>query len=389
MRIIIVTGKGGVGKTSIAAATALRAARSGLRTLVMSTDSAHSLSDCFEVQLGPEPVAIEQGLYGQEVDARTELVKNWGHIRQFINTALQARGVDGIVAEELSVFPGMEELFSLFLVRKYFEQAAYDLVILDCAPTDSTIRLLSLPDVLNWYLKKIFPIQRTVARIARPIVKRTLDVNLPGEGVFEDIRGFVTALDGIRDILTDPGITTVRLVVNLEKMVIRETQRTYTCMNLFGYLVDAVFVNRILPEEMGAGYMEGWKAIQSGYMARVRESFAAARIFQSRLFEREMVGLERLQEFGEQLFGQVDPARVFSDSRPMTLARQEDGYRLTWRIPGVDRDGIDLWTKGDELILKTPSHMRNMVLPSVLVGRRITDALFQEGTLTITFGAGS
>jgi len=262
MRIIIVTGKGGVGKTSIAAATALRASKMGLKTLVMSTDSAHSLTDCFDLQLTAEPVPICDNLYGQEVDARNELLKNWGNIKKFVSSTLESRGVDNIVAEELSVFPGMEELFSLLLVKRYYWEGFYDLIILDCAPTDSTIRLLSFPDVLNWYLKKIFPIQRQVVKIARPVTRKALGFSLPGEGVFEDIRSFVLALDGIKDLLTDGRITTVRFVVNLEKMVIREAQRAYTYMNLFGYLVDAIFVNRVLPDEMGDPYMKRWKEIQ-------------------------------------------------------------------------------------------------------------------------------
>jgi arsenite-transporting ATPase len=355
----------------------------------MSTDSAHSLSDCFDCPLGNEPVPIDRNLYGQEVDARTELLKNWGNIRRFISSTLEARGVDNIVAEELSVFPGMEELFSLLLVKRYYQEKSYDLIVLDCAPTDSTIRLLSFPDVLSWYLKKIFPIQRKVAKIARPLAKKALDFSLPDEGVFDDIRSFILALDGVKELLTDSRITTVRFVVNLEKMVIKEAQRAYTCMNLFGYLVDAVFVNRILPEEMNDTYMERWKEIQKGYLRQVEESFTAARLFPARLFDREMIGLERLDEFGRHIFDGADPCERFCDARPMTISRKNGDYLLNWHIPGVQKNEIDLWMKGEDLIVKTPKYMRNMVLPAVLAGKRISAASFQDDCLKITFSEAS
>jgi arsenite-transporting ATPase len=385
MRVIIVTGKGGVGKTSVAAAMALRASRLGLKTLVMSTDSAHSLADCFDLRLTAEPASIGDNLYGQEVDARSELLKNWGNMKKFISSALQSTGVDNIVAEELSVFPGMEELFSLFLVKRYYQEGIYDLVILDCAPTDSTIRLLSFPDVLNWYLKKIFPIQRQVAKIARPVTKKALGFSLPDEGVFEDIRSFILALDGIKELLTDSTITTIRFVVNLEKMVIREAQRAYTYMNLFGYLVDAVFVNRLLPDEMGDPYMRHWKAIQKEYYGLVEEFFSPSRLFKAKLFDKEMLGLERLDEFGLHIFGNANPADVFCDRKPMIITRANGDYLLSWHIPGVTKDDIDMWTKGENLILKTPKYMRNMLLPAVLAGKSIKGASFKDDYLKITF----
>lgn len=385
MRIIIVTGKGGVGKTSVAAAMALRASKLGLKTLVMSTDSAHSLADCFDLPLTAEPVPICDNLYGQEVDARNELLKNWGNIRQFISSTLQSRGIDNIVAEELSVFPGMEELFSLLLVKRYYQEGSYDLVILDCAPTESTIRLLSFPDVLNWYLKKIFPVQRQVVRIARPVARKALGFSLPDEGVFEDIRSFILALDGIKELLTDSRTTTVRFVVNLEKMVIREAQRAYTYMNLFGYLVDAIFVNRVLPDEMGDPYMKRWKEIQRDYCGLVEESFSPSRLLRAKLFDTEMIGVERLDEFGLHIFGDANPAEVFCDRKPMIITKTNNDYILSWHIPGVSKDEIDMWTKGENLILKTPKYMRNMVLPAVLAGKSITGASFKDDYLRITF----
>jgi arsenite/tail-anchored protein-transporting ATPase len=387
MRIIIITGKGGVGKTSIAAASALRASKLGLKTLVMSTDSAHSLSDCLDFQLAAQPALICKNLYGQEVDARSELLRNWSNIKRFISSTLESRGVDNIVAEELSVFPGMEELFSLLLVKKYYHEDIYDLIILDCAPTDSTIRLLSFPDVLNWYLKKIFPIQRQVVKFARPIAKTALDFNLPDEGVFKDIRSFILSLDGIKELLTDSRITTVRFVVNLEKMVIKEAQRAYTCMSLFGYMVDAVFVNRILPEDMDDDYMKRWKKIQKDYRHLVEESFSSSRILNAKLFDREMLGLERLDEFGCHIFGDYNPAEIYCDSKPINITKENGEYLLCWRIPGVKKNEIDLWIKGGDLIVKTPKYMRNMVLPAVLEGKQISNAIFKDDCLKISFSA--
>jgi arsenite/tail-anchored protein-transporting ATPase len=388
MRIIIVTGKGGVGKTSIAAATALRASKLGLKTLVMSTDSAHSLADCFDVPLTAEAQPIGANLFGQEVDARNELLKNWGNIKRFISSTLQSRGMDNIVAEELSIFPGMEELFSLLLVKRYYREEAYDLVILDCAPTESTVRLLSFPEVLNWYLKKIFPIQRQVVKIARPVTKKALGFNLPDEGVFEEVRSFILALDGIGELLTDSRITTVRFVVNLEKMVIREAQRAYTYMSLFGYMVDAIFVNRVLPDEMDDPYMKRWKEIQRGYYGLVEESFSPSRLFRAKLFDEEMLGLERLDEFGLHIFGDANPAEVFCDRKPMIITKIHDDYLLSWHIPGVSKDEINMWTKGENLILKTPRYMRHMVLPAVLAGKSMAGASFKDDYLRITFAGG-
>jgi len=385
MRIIIVTGKGGVGKTSIAAATALRASRLGLKTLVMSTDSAHSLADCFDVPLNAEAQAIGENLFAQEVDTRNELLKNWGNIKRFISSTLQSRGMDNIVAEELSIFPGMEELFSLLLVKRYYREKAYDLVILDCAPTDSTVRLLSFPEVLNWYLKKIFPIQRQVVKIARPVTRKALGFNLPDEGVFEDIQSFILALDGIGELLTDGRITTVRFVVNLEKMVIREAQRAYTYMSLFGYMVDAIFVNRVLPDEMDDPYMRQWKEIQRRYYGLIEESFSPSRLFKAKLFDKEMLGFERLDEFGRHIFGDANPAEVFCDRKPIIITKANGDYLLSWHIPGVGKDEIDMWTRGENLILKTPRYMRHMVLPAVLAGKAIKGASFKDEYLRVTF----
>lgn len=385
MRIIIITGKGGVGKTSIAAATALRTSKSGLKTLVMSTDSAHSLSDSFDFKLGAEPTPITDNLHGQEVDTRIELLKQWGNIKKFVSSTLQARGVESVVAEEISIFPGMEELFSLLLVKKYYNGSNYDVVILDCAPTSSTIRLLSFPEVCKWYLRKIFPIQRHLAKFARPIAGKIYDVKIPDDGVFSDIQNLIMSLDGIKEILTDSNITTVRLVINLEKMVIREAQRAFTYMNLFGYMVDSVFVNRIFPPEIGDGYMEKWKDIQKKYFKQAEEAFYPLRIFRANLMDSEVLGLQQLERFGDHIFGEENPTDVFCREKPIKINKDNGRFVLQWYIQGVNKEEIDIWIKGDNLILKTPKYMRNMVLPSALVGKEIDGAKFHEDCLDITF----
>lgn len=385
MRIIIVTGKGGVGKTSIAAATGMRCSKLGQKTLVMSTDSAHSLGDSFDFKLGAEPVKVAENLYGQEVDARNELLKQWGNIKSFISSTLQARGVESVVAEEISVFPGMEELFSLLLLKKYYQENEYDTVILDCAPTYSTIRLLSFPEVAQWYLRKIFPIQRHVAKIARPIAKTVYDVNIPGDGVFEDIKSFIMSMEGIKEVLTDPQITTIRFVINLERMVIREAQRTFTYMNLFGYNVDAVYINRIFPPEVDDSYLEKWKEIQKNYMKYVEESFSPLHLFKAKLFGDEMLGMDSLDKFGSFIYGEEDPSGIFCENKPMTIEENNGDFILKWRVPGVEKKDIDLMVRGEDLILNTPRYMRNMVMPSVLIGKSISGAKFEEGYLNIKF----
>ncbi len=385
MRIIIMTGKGGVGKTSIAAATAVRTSRMGLKTLVMSTDAAHSLSDVFEQKIGSDPAALAENLDGQEVDARRELLSQWVHIRKFISNTMKARGIESAVAEELSVLPGMEELFSILLVKKYHEEGHYDVVIVDCAPTASTIRLLSFPEVLTWYLEKIFPIQRQVVRIARPVVKSLRSIDLPDDGVFEDIRNFILSLDGIKEILTDNNTTTVRFVLNLEKMVIREIQRAYTYMNLFGYTVDAVVINRVFPEAMDGSYLNNWKNLQKEYMTYVEEAFSPTRLLKATLFDKEILGIDRLNSFGEAIFGQENPAAIYSHTKPITIEESKGVYLLHWQLPGLTRDDIELLTRGEELIIHAPPFMRTMVMPSMLVGKEIAGARYHDGSLTVTF----
>lgn len=385
MRIVIVTGKGGVGKTSISAATAYKASQLGLKTLVMSTDQAHSLGDSFDCQLGGEAQKIAKNLYAQEIDVRAELYKHWNHIKDFIRNTFQSRGIDNILAEELSVFPGMDELFSILILKDLYINNAYDLVIMDCAPTAATIRQLSFPEVGSWYLKKIFPIQRNAVKIARPIAQSLYDVQLPGEGVFENIENIVTALTGMKEILANPEITSIRFVINLEKMVIKEAQRAFTYMNLFGYNVDGIFVNKIFPQDLEEGYFNRWKKLQKDYTETVYSSFSPVPIFKANLFDQEIVGFEMLEKLANHIFEDKNPAEIFYKDKPIEIKADNGNYILEWRMSSLNKNEIELWTKGEELILQTPQYSRNMILPRVLVGKDIYEAKYENDKLRIVF----
>ena len=248
MRIILITGKGGVGKTTVAAATAIRTADLGHRTLVMSTDPAHSLADAYQVRLGDEPTTVVEGLDAQQIDSQQRLEESWGAVRDYLTEIFDWSGLNGIEAEELTVFPGMDELFSLASVRDHVDSGKYDVIIVDCAPTAETLRLLSLPEVMSWYMEKMFPVGRKVAKVVRPVMSRVSSMPIANEQVFDSVTRFYERIDGIREILGDPEITSARLVMNPEKMVIAEARRTYTYLGLFGYAVDSAIVNRVLPD---------------------------------------------------------------------------------------------------------------------------------------------
>src|SRR5215210_3522018 len=261
-RTILYTGKGGVGKTSVAAATARRCAAAGMRTVIVSTDPAHSLSDSLETELGGTPRPCGDNLWGQEVQAQDEMERHWEAVQDWMGEMLAEQGVDRITADELTVPPGMDELFSLLQIKDHHESGEYDAIVVDCAPTGETLRLLSFPDVASWWLEKVFPIERRLMAAARPFAKTLLDVKLPSGRVFDDVERLVNNLVSMNGILRDRSTTSLRLVMNPDRMVIRESMRTYTYLNLYGYLTDAVIVNRVFPEEVADGYFAGWRAVQ-------------------------------------------------------------------------------------------------------------------------------
>ena len=385
MRILIFTGKGGVGKTTVAAATAVRAARSGVKTLVMSTDPAHSLADAFDFALGGDPTAVENNLWGQQIDSQARLEEGWREIQDYVLGIMEWGGVDAINAEELSVIPGLDELFSLTDVKRASDDGSFDLLVVDCAPTAETLRLLSLPDVLNWYFERIFPIERKVAKVVRPVFNRVIGPLIANEQVFKAIERMHHTLEDVRGLLTDQTASTVRLVMNAEKMVIAEARRTYTYLNLFGYRVDAAICNRLLPEEVSDPYFKKWKAVQSEHLETIRDSFSPIPILTVPLYDREMIGVKLLDKLGKDLYAGHDPTDILYKDEPVQVKKSGTGYVLSLRLPFTAKAELDLLRKGDDIHVKVGPYRRALMLPSILSRLDISDAKFEDGRLNISF----
>jgi arsenite-transporting ATPase len=385
MRVLLFTGKGGVGKTTVAAATGVRAARSGHRTLVMSTDPAHSLADSFDVDVGSQPTQIEQGLWAQQLDAQERLEDNWREIQDYMVQLMNWAGTETIQAEELTVLPGLDEIFSLIDVKTHVESGAYDAVLVDCAPTAETLRLLSLPEIMSWYIERIFPVERRVVRAVRPIVTKMTTLPIAGDRVFAAVERLHGNLDAVKRILTDERVSSVRLVVNPEKMVIAEARRTYTYLGLFGYRVDAVVVNRVLPDDVTDPYFGKWKDIQAEHLATVRESFEPVPILTARLFDREMVGVPLLSDMAAEVYGERDATEILYRDDPIRVRKRGAGYVLSMRLPFVSRDSMDIHRRGDELFVRVGSYKRNLILPQTLKRMTVREANFAGDHLEILF----
>jgi arsenite-transporting ATPase len=385
MRVILFTGKGGVGKTTVAAATAVRAAGAGLRTLIMSTDPAHSLADAFEVRIGDDPSEIAPNLWAQQIDAQERLEDNWREIQDYMVQVMNWAGTETIQAEELTVIPGIDEIFALIDVKTHVESESYDVVLVDCAPTAETLRLLSLPDIMNWYIERIFPVQRRVLRAVRPLVSRTTNLPIAGDKVFAAVERLHRNLDAVRHILSDEAMSSVRLVVNPEKMVIAEARRTYTYLALFGYRVDAIVVNRILPSDVTDPYFGKWKDIQAEHLATVHESFEPVPILEARLFDREMVGVGLLGEMAAEVYADRDATSVLYLDDPIQVAKHDGGYILSMRLPFVTGGDLDVHRRGDELFVRVGSYKRNLLLPQTLKRLAIRGANLVEDHLEIGF----
>jgi arsenite-transporting ATPase len=385
MRILLVTGKGGVGKTTVAAATALAAADAGHRTLVTSTDPAHSLADAIAVQLGSEPTPIVAGLHGQQIDTQRQLDKYWGSIRRQLMNVLDWGGAGGIEAEEFLVFPGMDELFALLEVNLHARSGDYDVIVVDCAPTAETLRLLSLPEVLSWYFEKVLPTERRLMKAARPILSRFTDLPIPQDEVFTSAQSVFESIEGVKELMSDPAVTSARLVVNPEKMVIDEARRTYSYLSLFGYGVDGVVVNRVLPQEVADPYFERWRAIQKGHLETIDDAFAEVPRLHLRLFDDEMVGIDRLRYMASELYGARDAIFDFTATHPFRIIDSDGGISMEMDIPFVDKSELDVYRTGHELYIQVGPYRRSFILPDALHRREVTRARLESGTLTVSF----
>jgi len=385
MRILLFTGKGGVGKTTVAAATALRAARNGARTLVMSTDPAHSLSDCFDTDIAAEPSELEKNLFAQQIDAQARLEEGWREIQEYVMALLDWGGADAIAAEELSIIPGLDEIFSLTDVKRAAESNAYDLLVVDCAPTAETLRLLSLPDALGWYIERIFPVERKILKVARPLLTKMTSMPIADDKIFTAVERLHDTLQGVQRLLLDKATSSARLVVNAERMVVAEARRTYTYLNLFDYRVDAVICNRLIPEAVHDEYFAKWKDIQSDHLESIRESFAPVPILTVPLYEQEMVGFELLDRLGKDLYADRDPAAMLHAEDPITIKRRRAGYEMSLHLPFAGRSDLDLLRKGDDLYVKVGQYKRTLMLPAAIARLEIASAAFEGEHLVIRF----
>ena len=385
-RTILYTGKGGVGKTSVAAATARRCASAGLRTVILSTDPAHSLSDSLGIALTGEPTAVSENLYAQEVQAQEELEGNWSGVQDWLGEILVERGVDRISAEELTVPPGLDELFSLLAVRRHHDAEEFEVIVVDCAPTGETLRMLSFPDVARWWLEKIFPQQNQILAAARPFARAVLDVSLPGDAVLEDVHRLVANLIAMNEILRDRRRVSVRLVMNPDRMVIDEARRTFTYLNLYGFLTDAVIVNRVFPEEVGA-YFGAWRERQQEQLRSVEEAFAPVPVLRAPYFDEEVVGPEMLDRLGSQLFADRDAAAVLHDRLTQRLEVGPGRATLRLELPFAERGAVSLKKIGLELVVRVDGQKRTMLLPAALEGYRPVEASLADGGLDVRFEA--
>jgi arsenite-transporting ATPase len=385
VRVILFTGKGGVGKTSVAAATAVRCAKAGYRTVVMSTDPAHSLGDSFDVELGTSMTPISENLWAHEVSALHEMQRHWARLHEYAVEVFATQGLDEVIAEEVANPPGMDEIASLMWIKQYTQRAEHDVLIVDCAPTGETLQLLTFPDVARWWLDKVYPWERRAMKLARPVLQPLMDIPLPSDEIFTSLKDLLLDLDGMRRVLTDPEITTVRIVLNLEKMVVKEAKRAFSYLSLFGYVTDAVIVNRLLPGELHDELFKKWQQIHKRYQAEVEQSFAGIPIFNVPLFDSEVVGERMLQRMAKAIYGDIDPSERFVTASPQRIQKDGADYVLSLDVPFLDRADVDLSRHNGELYVTVGNYRREISLPRVLAQRETAGAAIDDGKLRVRF----
>lgn len=389
MRLILMTGKGGVGKTSVAAATGLRCAELGYKTLVLSTDPAHSLADSFDMELGHDPRLVRPNLWGAELDALIELESNWGAVKRYITEVLQARGLDGIEAEELAILPGMDEIFGLVRMKRHYDEGTYDVLIIDSAPTGTALRLLSLPEVGGWYMRKFYKpfqgISAALRPLVEPIFKPIAGFSLPTNEVMDAPYEFYEQIEALEKVLTDNTQTSVRLVTNPEKMVIKESLRAHAYLSLYNVSTDLVIANRIIPNSVTDPFFQRWKENQDQYKQEIHENFRPLPIKEVPLYSEEMCGLEALDRLKETLYADEDPAQVYYKENTVRMVQENNQYSLELYLPGIAKDQIQLSKTGDELNVRIGNHRRNLVLPQALAALQPAGAKMDDDYLKIRF----
>ena len=383
-RILLYTGKGGVGKTSVAAATAVLCAQRGVRTLVVSTDIAHSLADALDVPVGPTPREIAHNLWAHEPDVFFNISRYWRTIQAYFSSLFSWGGLDEVMAEEMTVLPGMDELGNLLWIGDHVDRAEYDLIVVDAAPTGETVRLLSLPEASRWWIEKIAPIGRRVQRLGGPVLRRIVGVPLPSDAVYDSAEHLLDRLRYVHDLLSNPDRASVRLVLNLERVSIQEAQRSFTYFHLYGFPTDMIVANRVLPAASGA-YFDAWREAQARYLPMVKEQFAPVPVRTVPFFEHEMVGLDRLTELGQALFADSDPQEFLYRGRPYSVERVDGGYTLALELPFTSRGEISLSRSGDELVLQVGAWRRNLVLPRLLLDAPTQGARMEDRVLKVRF----
>jgi len=383
-RIILFTGKGGVGKTTSAAGTATLAARRGERTLVLSTDAAHSLGDAFGLPIGAEPTEVATNLWVQQVDAQRRFERSWGEVQGYLRSVLDTVGVDPITAEELTVIPGAEEVLALLELRAQVVSGTWDVVVVDCAPTAETLRLLALPEALGWYMDRVFGVQRKVVRALRPVLTRAAGVPMPEDSVFDAVQRLHADLSEVQQLLTDK-CATVRLVLTPETVVVAEARRSLTTLSLYGYRVDGVIANRVFPSGAGEAFLDGWARAQEKVLAEVRQSFVDLPVWLSAYQAGEPVGADLLAGFAEAAYAGDDPFAVPTGEGPMTITRTDSGAVLRIALPFAQRQDVDLARHGDELVVTVGSYRRLLALPAALARHTVSGARVEEGSLQVRF----
>lgn len=385
MRLIIYTGKGGVGKTSVSAATALKCARMGYRTIAMSTDAAHSLADSIDMELSGEIRPVQKNLDAIEIDVLYEMEHRWKELERYFSDFMEAQGLDPINAKEMTVFPGMELMSALFYVEEFYNDDRYDVIVMDTAPTGDTLRLLSFPEVSDWYFEKLYKIFRNMIKLARATVGKFLNAPLPSNAFLDDIEKIRDRMKLVRKILIDPEVTTIRLVVNPEKMVINETKRAYTYLSLYNLTVEALVVNRLLPEDMYDRYPKEKVREQEMYMESIHESFDPLKLLKAYLFNTEIVGRGSLDTLGDMIFGDEDPSQIYTKEKSMLIYREDGKDIISLKLPFSEKSEVELYKSSDVLIVKVGWYKRSVILPYSMVKKHTSKAEFKDGRLLVYF----